>query len=62
MPALARSRHSSPRLSMVILRKLEYLREGGQNKHVRDVRFILATTGINRAFLESEVRRLSVQA
>jgi hypothetical protein len=44
----------------VILRKLEYLREGGSDKHVRDVRFILAATAIDRAFVESEVVRLGV--
>ncbi|MBI2754431.1 MAG: hypothetical protein HYX46_13130 [Betaproteobacteria bacterium] len=46
----------------VILRKLEYLREGGQDKHVRDIRFILAATAVDRRFLESEVARLGVQA
>ena len=46
----------------VILRKLEYLREGGQDKHVRDIRFMLATTDVDRAFLEAQVARLGVQA
>ena len=46
----------------VILRKLEYLKEGGSDKHVRDVRFILAATVVDRAFLEREVSRLEVQA
>ena len=45
----------------VILRKLEYLREGGQDKHVRDIRFMLAATDVNRAFLDAEVARLGVQ-
>lgn len=44
----------------VILRKLEYLREGGSEKHVRDIRFILAATQIDRAFVETEVARLGV--
>jgi len=44
----------------VVLRKLEYLREGGSDKHVRDVRFILAATPIDRAFVETEVSRLGV--
>lgn len=44
----------------VILRKLEYLREGGSDKHVRDVRYILAATPIERAFVESEVKRLGL--
>jgi hypothetical protein len=46
----------------VILRKLEYLREGAQDKHVRDVRFMLATTDIDRAFVDAEVTRLGVLA
>ena len=41
----------------VILRKLEYLREGGSDKHVRDIRFILAATALDKAFLETEVAR-----
>jgi hypothetical protein len=44
----------------VILRKLEYLREGGSDKHLRDIRFILAATPIDRALVESEVARLGV--
>ncbi len=46
----------------VILRKLEFLREGGSDKHLRDVRFILAATPVDRAFIELEVSRLDVQA
>ena len=44
----------------VILRKLEYLREGGQDKHVRDIRFILAASNVERAFVEAEVARLGL--
>jgi hypothetical protein len=46
----------------VILRKLEYLREGGSDKHVRDVRFMLAATALDRAFLDTEVARLGLQS
>lgn len=46
----------------VILRKLEYLREGGQDKHVRDIRFVLAATATDVAFLEAEIARLGLQA
>lgn len=46
----------------VILRKLEFLREGGSDKHLRDIRFILAATPVDRAFIEREVSRLGVQA
>ncbi|MGH8733298.1 MAG: hypothetical protein ACREVB_06415 [Burkholderiales bacterium] len=41
----------------VILRKLEFLREGGSDKHARDIRFILAATAVDAAFLEAEVTR-----
>lgn len=46
----------------VILRKLEFLREGGQDKHLRDIRFMLAASAVDRAFLESEVARLGLDA
>ncbi len=42
----------------VIVRKLEYLREGGQDKHVRDLRFMLAATPVNLIWIESAVERL----
>jgi hypothetical protein len=45
----------------VILRKLEYLREGGSDKHVRDVRFMAAATALERAFLDAEIARLGLQ-
>ncbi len=46
----------------VILRKLEYLREGGSDKHVRDIRFMLAASAVDAGFLEKEVARLGLQA
>jgi hypothetical protein len=46
----------------VVLRKLEYLREGGQDKHLRDIRFVLAATPVDRAFIETEVARLGLAA
>jgi len=46
----------------VILRKLEYLREGGQDKHMRDIRFVLAASAVDRAFVEKEITRLGLQA
>jgi hypothetical protein len=45
---------------MASRRKLEYLREGGQDKHVRDIRFILAGTEVDRVFLDREVARLGL--
>lgn len=44
----------------VILRKLEYLREGAQDKHVRDIRFMLAASEVDLAFVEVEVNRLGL--
>jgi hypothetical protein len=45
----------------VILRKLEFLREGGSDKHIRDIRFILAATPVDRALLEVEIDRLGLR-
>jgi hypothetical protein len=39
----------------VIVRKLEYFREGGSDKHLRDIRYMLAATEIDRSFVEAEV-------
>jgi hypothetical protein len=44
----------------VILRKLQFFREGGSDKHLRDIRFILAATAVDRAFIEVEAGRLGV--
>lgn len=39
---------------------LEFLREGGSDKHARDIRFILAATTVDLAFVETEVTRLGL--
>jgi hypothetical protein len=39
----------------VIVRKLEFLRAGGSDKHLRDIRFIVAATPLDRGFIEAEV-------
>ena len=44
----------------VVLRKLEYFREGGQDKHLRDIRYVVAATALDRAFLEAEIARLGL--
>lgn len=44
----------------VIIKKLEFLREGSSDKHVRDVRLMLAATPIDRLMLEREVARRSL--
>ena len=47
----------------VIVRKLEYFREGGSDKHLRDIRGILSVSGaqINQADLNEWVQRLGVE-
>jgi hypothetical protein len=39
----------------VIVGKLEFYREGGSEKHLRDIRGMLAVTDVDRAFLEKEI-------
>jgi hypothetical protein len=47
----------------VIVRKLEYYREGGSQKHLRDIRSMLAVSGdqINKGELEEWIRRLGLE-
>ena len=45
----------------VIIRKLEYYREGAADKHRRDIRFMLAVTELDRAFLEAQIERLGLR-
>lgn len=44
----------------VILRKLEYFREGGSSKHPADIRAILATTAVDRTELGTWIARLGL--
>ncbi len=48
----------------VIVRKLEYFREGGSDKHLRDIRGILNISGqqINQADLDEWIQRRGVDA
>jgi hypothetical protein len=48
----------------VIVRKLEYFREGGSDKHLRDIRTMLKVSGeqINRADLDEWIKRQGVEA
>jgi hypothetical protein len=41
----------------VIIGKLEFFREGGSEKHLRDIRGMLKGTPIDRAFLEKEIAK-----
>ncbi len=45
-----------------VMRKLEFLREGGSDKHVRDIRYILAATAVDQAFIDTEVGRRDLHA
>lgn len=47
----------------VILRKLEYYREGGSDKHLRDIRAMLAVSAelLDRAALQEWITRLDLQ-
>jgi len=46
----------------VILRKLEFWREGGSEKHLRDVRAMLAAAlELDRGFLDGELRRRGLE-
>lgn len=45
----------------VIVRKLEFYREGGTEKHLRDIRGMLAATEIDRGFLEKEISDRGLQ-
>lgn len=46
----------------VIIKKLEFLREGGSEKHVRDIRGMLALSDVDRAFLEKEIDQRGLRA
>ncbi len=48
----------------VIVRKLEFYREGGSDKHLRDIRSMLAVSGdqINRAELDEWIRGRGLEA
>jgi hypothetical protein len=45
----------------VIVHKLEFFREGGSEKHVRDIRGMLAVTEIDRSLLEKEIEARQLQ-
>lgn len=44
----------------VILKKLDFFREGGSEKHIRDIRGILAQTEIDEDYLKTWVSRLGL--
>jgi hypothetical protein len=50
-------------LEYVILRKLQYFREGGSEKHLRDIRSMLAVSGdqLNRSALAEWLDRLNLR-
>lgn len=44
----------------VIIKKLDYYREGGSEKHLRDIRGIVAQTDLDRAYLDRWVAELGL--
>lgn len=46
---------------LVILRKLEFFREGGSTKHLNDIRGVLICTDVDRAFIGEHVARMGLQ-
>jgi hypothetical protein len=45
----------------VIIRKLEFYREGGSDKHLRDIRGMLLATEVDKGFLEKEIEARALQ-
>lgn len=45
----------------VLIRKLESYRDGGSAKHLRDIRFMLACTEVDRRFIKANVERLGLR-
>ena len=45
----------------VILKKLEYYREGGSQKHLRDIQGILVQTQIDESYLQGWITKLGLQ-
>ncbi len=46
----------------VIIKKLDYYREGGSEKHLNDIREILAATTVDTGYLKNWVEQLGLQA
>ncbi len=46
----------------VIVHKLEFYREGRSEKHLRDIRGMLAVTDVNRSMIEREIAARGLQA
>lgn len=45
----------------IIIKKMEYFRDGGSEKHLRDIRGILANSEVNNEYLNDWVLRLGLQ-
>lgn len=46
----------------VIVQKLEFFLQGGSDKHLRDIRGMLAVTDVDRALISAEVERRGLEA
>jgi hypothetical protein len=46
----------------VILKKLDFYRQGGSEKHLKDIRGIMAETELDKAYLQTWVQKLNLSA
>ena len=46
---------------LVIIRKLEFYREGGQRKHLEDIQGLMKFEDLDRRFIEVNVERLGLR-
>lgn len=45
----------------IIIKKLEFYREGGSEKHIRDIRGIVSNTEVDSVYLDEWVEKLHLQ-
>ncbi len=45
----------------IIIKKLDYFREGGSEKHIEDIRSMLAMTKIDKVYVEKWIAKLGLQ-
>jgi hypothetical protein len=44
----------------IIIKKLDYFREGGSSKHLEDIRAMLTTTPVDKSYLEKWIAELGL--
>jgi hypothetical protein len=45
----------------VIIKKIEFYREGGSEKHIRDIRGIVSNTEMDQSYLQAWIARLHLE-